>query len=269
MNLDDLSTQLLFTVVPLWVENNNGSQSMGTAFLYNAPHPSKSEVTTPLLVSNHHVIANASRIRLQFVHAVEGRPEPKQHLNVDIPNPSQLFPVVDESLDLATGPIGPVLNQLAEAKKAVFYRGISPDLVPAPEVLNDLSALEEVVFIGYPAGVRDERNWLPVIRRGVTATPPWNDFGGEPTFLLDAAVFPGSSGSPVFILNQGSYATRQGISIGSRLHFLGVITSTLSQVSTPGSSTLLNLGKAVRSTAVADFLLAAVASIVRTHEGTP
>jgi hypothetical protein len=36
-------------------------------------------------------------------------------------------------------------------------------------------------------------------RRGMTATPPQLDYCGRPTFLIDASVFGGSSGSPVFL----------------------------------------------------------------------
>ena len=57
---------------------------------------------------------------------------------------------------------------------------------------------EEIVFIGYPSGLRDEHNSTPLIRRGITASPIWNDFGNDPIFLIDAGVYPGSSGSPVF-----------------------------------------------------------------------
>jgi hypothetical protein len=51
------------------------------------------------------------------------------------------------------------------------------------------------------------------------------DFEGTPRFLIDASVFGGSSGSPVFIMNQGFTATKNGgISLGvSRLLFLGVV----------------------------------------------
>jgi hypothetical protein len=50
------------------------------------------------------------------------------------------------------------------------------------------------------------------------------DFEGTPRFLIDASVFGGSSGSPVFILNQGSFATKDGgFVVGSRFHFIGVI----------------------------------------------
>ena len=37
------------------------------------------------------------------------------------------------------------------------------------------------------------------------------------------ACYPGSSGSPVFILNQGAYATPTGISVGTRVYLLGVL----------------------------------------------
>ena len=50
---------------------------------------------------------------------------------------------------------------------------------------------------------------------------------GDKVFLIDAGVFPGSSGSPVFIFNQGSYPTTDGITIGNRLLFVGIITQTM------------------------------------------
>ena len=66
------------------------------------------------------------------------------------------------------------------------------------EELEQLEAIEEVVLIGYPAGIRDPAHLTPIARKGITATPPAWDYGGRPTFLVDASVFHGSSGSPVF-----------------------------------------------------------------------
>lgn len=37
------------------------------------------------------------------------------------------------------------------------------------------------------------------------------------------ACYPGSSGSPVFIVNQGAYVTPRGITVGSRVYFLGIL----------------------------------------------
>ena len=42
--------------------------------------------------------------------------------------------------------------------------------------------------------------------------------------MIDAACFPGSSGSPVFLVNVGNYVTKGGGTvIGSRFYFLGIL----------------------------------------------
>ena len=80
-------------------------------------------------------------------------------------------------------------------------------------------------MIGYPIGLWDEYNNLPVVRRGSTATPIYMDYNNRKEFLIDMACFPGSSGSPVFIFNEGSYSTRQGQHwIGeTRIIFVGIL----------------------------------------------
>jgi hypothetical protein len=42
--------------------------------------------------------------------------------------------------------------------------------------------------------------------------------------LIDAAIYPGSSGSPVFIYNQGTWLNRtNAVSLGTRLLLVGVV----------------------------------------------
>jgi hypothetical protein len=84
--------------------------------------------------------------------------------------------------------------------------------------------LEDILVIGYPDGISDLANNVPVLRRGITATPFYLNFNGEKKFLIDASIFPGSSGSPVFLYNQGTWATRSGgTSIGTRVQLLGIV----------------------------------------------
>jgi hypothetical protein len=53
-------------------------------------------------------------------------------------------------------------------------------------------------------------------------------FGGNPVYLIDGSVFGGSSGSPVFLFNQGSYPDGQGnIILGTRFQLVGVMAATL------------------------------------------
>jgi hypothetical protein len=65
---------------------------------------------------------------------------------------------------------------------------------------------------------------MPIFRKGITATHPNLNYEGRDEFLIDAACFPGSSGSPVFLYNMGSYADRQGGTvIGTRIALLGIL----------------------------------------------
>src|SRR5205823_3600197 len=97
-------------------------------------------------------------------------------------------------------------------------------MLPTPKALDDLDAMEEVVFVGYPNGIYDQQNLTPVARRGTLATPYQLDWNGRPEFMIDASVFGGSSGSPVFI-NQSSWMGRTGtLNVGAiRFMFLGVV----------------------------------------------
>lgn len=81
---------------------------------------------------------------------------------------------------------------------------------------SELFAGMKILFVGYPSGFYDKKNFLPVMRSGTIASIPAIDFNGEPSILLDAQVFPGSSGSPVFSLVKGKYQLLGIISSGVR-----------------------------------------------------
>lgn len=64
---------------------------------------------------------------------------------------------------------------------------------------------QKIIFIGYPTGFFDKTNFLPVMRSGTIASIPYIDFENKKQILIDAQVFPGSSGSPVFVEVEGQY----------------------------------------------------------------
>ncbi|MFO7551506.1 MAG: SEC-C metal-binding domain-containing protein, partial [Haliea sp.] len=56
------------------------------------------------------------------------------------------------------------------------------------------------------------------------ATHPKLALNGKPEFLIDAACFPGSSGSPVFLANIGSFVNQSGaLCAGTRIALLGIL----------------------------------------------
>lgn len=252
MNLQDISTQLLFTTAPVWVQRANGEQSFGTSFILSLPVPDSQDQQIPLLVTNAHVVADAQRALVDFVEREGEGPKRGSRLRVEVDGRT-MTSFVDQPNDLAVVPIGGLFNQLEQDGRSVFFRSVSADLIPNDQVISDLAAMEEVTFIGYPSGLYDEHNVSPIIRRGITATPPWNDFCGHPAFLIDAGVFPGSSGSPVFIMNQGAYATRGGLVVGNRLLFMGVLTEAILRTEPNLPPVFLGLGRVTKAQRVREF----------------
>ena len=60
--------------------------------------------------------------------------------------------------------------------------------------------VEDVLMIGYPNGLWDTTHNMPIIRRGTIATDIKLDYNEKKEFVIDAACFPGSSGSPVLFI---------------------------------------------------------------------
>lgn len=249
MNINDVSTQLLYSTTPLITEKADGTRSIGTGFFFSVPVDGR-DGSIPLLVSNLHVLGDMIQGAFRLHRQHDGLPT-NEVLNIDFDNTVVIRSQVPE-LDLAAVPIGPVLNQLEKTGNSYFLRTIDLSLIPTRETFEKLSAIEEVTLIGYPKGVFDRVNQIPVVRRGITATPAWNDFEGRREFLVDAGVFEGSSGSPVFIFNQGAYATSDGITVGSRLYLIGMIKSTYKGSRRTGS--YLDLGVAINGEAIRDEL---------------
>jgi hypothetical protein len=133
----------------------------------------------------------------------------------------------DHNVDLCAMPFQPILSEAETQGKSIFYYPIDNSFILSKADLEELSAVEEVLMIGYPNGLWDDVNNLPLIRRGTTATHPAVDFQGKSTNVIDVACFPGSSGSPVLIVNEGgTYTTKSGTFTGyPRVVLLGVLFS--------------------------------------------
>lgn len=242
MNIKDLSTQLLYTTVPILVKREGNELSTGTGFIFSVLEEDNSSI--PMLITNYHVLQDAELGYFELHIAENGAPTNNTiriSFDKNIINNNKLG-----DLDLIAIPLATTFNNLTSSNISLFYRTIDQNMIPTQEQVKDFSSIEDVCFVGYPSGLYDEINKLPVIRQGITATPIWNNFKGHPIFLIDGGVFPGSSGSPVFIYNRCSYPTKNSIVIGTRLHFIGVISETLLR-NEDKSKAYLNLGCVINS----------------------
>lgn len=223
MKIETIAEQLLFST--LLIETQTG---LGTGAIVNYEWK---EQTFPFLVTNKHVISDTLQGKITFTQA-DTSDTPNQPLlgkpySISIGEEAWRWtPHPSENIDVAILPLGPAINHINEQGIDVFFRGIPTEIFPSPGRDFGLDAVEEILFIGYPSGVIDPVNNLPVFRKGITATPIAVDFGAQPIFLIDASVFHGSSGSPVFIYNKGTWATKGGVvEGGERIIFLGILGS--------------------------------------------
>ena len=96
-------------------------------------------------------------------------------------------------------------------------------MIPTAEELMKMSIIEDVVLFCYPKGKYDDKNYKPIIRKGITSSHPSKNYRGEREFLIDIACYPGSSGSPVFLYNHDVFSTKIEIEQEKSVILLGVL----------------------------------------------
>lgn len=222
--LEAPASQLLYSTVLITATLVNGDTSTGTAFFYQFKLDDQRSV--PVLVTNKHVISGARTVKFNVHEAITDKETGKNRpgtTSFPLTVPAELFIGHPGDVDLCAMPFEP-LRQLASQKgKSIFNIRLSDEIIASDEKLEELTALEDVVMVGYPIGLSDIANNLPIIRKGITASHPSVDFNGKPWGVVDIASFPGSSGSPVLLLNQGPHREKSGISFANRGFLLGIL----------------------------------------------
>lgn len=218
------SEQLAFTTVRIQCETKTGNVSTGTGSFFNFKFNGDQQV--PVIITNRHVIKDSKKGSFQLTRTnADGTPQVGKFDNIVFDDFEKKWISHPRSeIDLCIMPIAPLYHEAKTQGISFFHRQFDESLLPSQQLLTDLTALEEILMVGYPVGLWDSTNNMPIFRRGITATHPNLDFEGREEFLIDAACFPGSSGSPVLLYNLGNYTDRQGgIIIGTRIALLGIL----------------------------------------------
>ena len=173
-------------------------QGHGTGFVYShGPAPGQRR---DFLVTNRHVVEETKEGELTFTEVYESS-------GTDIPEIGRtaIVAVQDEAwqwsfhpsseIDIAVMRLGSIAEHVSNAGHRPYYTGVTGQWFAGNQELQQLDVLEEVIFVGYPELAYDQRNNLPVFRRGTTATFPWVDYDGRPEFLIDASVSQEAAGA--------------------------------------------------------------------------
>ncbi|MFS8215565.1 S1 family peptidase [Paenibacillus polymyxa] len=220
-----ISEQLMYSTVRIESIDILGNTSTGTGFYYRMLDNGQTYVV--VIVTNKHVVRGGVKGKFNInVSSEKGKFSGIEQETFIFDNfESMWIPHPDPDVDLCIMPFVPIVNEAATRGVELAYITLDEKLIYSDAQLNELTAIEDIVMIGYPNGLWDRVNNHPIIRRGITATHPGFDYNGKEEFLIDAACFPGSSGSPVLLLNQGNYVNKSGAMIigKSRIALLGVL----------------------------------------------
>lgn len=258
-----LSEKLTYSTVLIKCTNTDGTCCTGTGFIVELCRDG--DKCKPVIITNNHVVADALSIELEFCKKDEfDMPNDLETIKIHVDQCSWIKHP-DSNVDLCCMLFGPIVNVLNQRNMKIFYTSIDIGLIPSKEDCNNFRALEEMVMIGYPIGLMDHYNHKPIIRRGTTATHYKNNYQGKKEFLLDMACFPGSSGSPIFLIKEGGYTMNNGFYSGNYLRFAGILYAgpqynaqgNIVAYANPGfvSNTQIptNLGVAIKSERVLEF----------------
>ncbi|OAJ33340.1 hypothetical protein A0O36_02469 [Piscirickettsiaceae bacterium NZ-RLO1] len=189
---------LIHSTTRIMSETSTGLISTGTGYYFNFAADGGNSI--PCIVTNKHVVHGAVKGKFCLNKKnSDGSIDLGGHISLEFSNfESRWVKHPDANIDLAVFPIGPILHQAGRQNIVVHYTPLGERNIADANLLNTLPTMEDIIMIGYPNGIWDEKHNLPIIRRGITATHPKLPYNGKPEFLIDAACFPGSSGSPVF-----------------------------------------------------------------------
>ena len=207
-----IDTELLYVTTLITTEWKGKPNGNASGFFYQQPQPAmtESQLGNYWLVTNRHVIyteVEAERKRylvdkLTFrVRAEETKTNKLIWIEVSLTKDELLQKakvLTDKNIDVA---VIDVCDKVEAALDA--YEELNVTVNPIREAtLADKSKFpvevcDDVMVIGYPRGYYDTTNLYPIVKNGTIASMWGANFQGKRAFVIDAKLFPGSSGSLV------------------------------------------------------------------------
>ena len=214
--------QIGYMTVRIEVQLPLKDRRTGTGFICLFNDPQKGTMA-PSIVTNKHVVEGAisGTFFMTLADSLK-KPIPGRYKKITIDDFESRW-IFHPEVDLAAMPIEPILKHYDALNIRFYFTYLQSSLISDESLLNSLSAVEDILMVGYPNGLWDRLNNLPIYRTGITATHPAMDYNGKTEFLIDAACIPGSSGSPIFLFNEIFFTRNDTTFQQNRYSLLGVL----------------------------------------------
>ena len=230
INPKTVNEKLLYCTVRIVGLCNNQPFSVGTGFFYQF-NIGKNNIV--FILTNKHVIEEKIKYSLCFHERdiTDDFLPTNRSFTVTIDDISKYTMTHPNSnVDLEAISFYSIMKDVEkEHNKRIYYTCINEELIKSDLELNDVcSVADSLTMAGYPNGLWDVKANFPIIRKGIAASPPALDFNGKSVGVVDMACFPGSSGSPILILKEGSWVDKDSnTNIGKNLLiFIGLLYAT-------------------------------------------
>lgn len=193
------------------------------------PEGQAKDIQLRLVVTQSDGAAKIEEISIPIV-GKDGKYVPSVRLHPD--------PTTDvAAVNIATAAFGSKFQSLIEAITTGKYLSSSM-LLPTQQMSGQgIGVGSQVYILGYPAAIFDPRNVSPVLRVGVISTDPQDGFNFNRDlrrsmnlpehmngFLLDANIYPGSSGSLVVLATENCGCAKDP---AQRPYILGIVSGSI------------------------------------------
>jgi len=206
------SANLTGLTTPITVSFSDGRVVNGSGFFYFEYGPDDNKVQGPhwraivriYVVTAKHLI-QPTRLRDLVIFTFAIRVGKQDHVDwhrLELSGEElgkRLHVCKKDDVDVAVVDVTDLENQeikklLDERVQVMNISGATLDQLPNKSPI-EVQPGDDVIVIGYPRGLYDQFNKLPVLKKGILSTPIGLRFNGQDAFLLDFKYYEGSSGS--------------------------------------------------------------------------
>jgi Trypsin-like peptidase domain len=239
----------IFSTVLLKYKDKDNKYIIGTGFIVQYGKKCtdrKGYMVSDYLVSNRHVFEDIEKLEIIFHKKDkndETKPSLEDFIQIDFDEYKEyLYFHPNEDIDIGVVPMGALEGDYNIYRNPVELYSNEDNNIP-----NYIKVGNNIAFFGYPHGKYDIENYLPILRRGYIASVPSLNYSGKKEILIDAQMYKGSSGSPVFHIYKLDESKNE-------LHFLGMISEYETYNKSEDEGLSIGLGYVIKREIILDFI---------------